>query len=178
MASSFQYRTRALSLEANLVRAHVSGVPVKLCSAVRLPIHFTNSLMWQRRRKRSDTLLILPSPQPSPKGRGRKSSGGLNGYTQTVADAPTDVGVNVGVSDQVLELLRQTSHLSAKEMGTLLNKTPRTIERHLKALREQGRIRRVASDKTGHWKISRRQHKHNRPDPNAIKLSLCCLFCV
>jgi hypothetical protein len=31
----------------------------------------------------------------------------------------------------------------------LLNKNTRTIERHLKALREQGRIQRVGSDKTG-----------------------------
>jgi predicted HTH transcriptional regulator len=53
----------------------------------------------------------------------------------------------------VLELLRQTPGLSAKEVATLLNKTPRTIERHLKALREQGQIRRIGSDKTGHWEI-------------------------
>jgi len=69
--------------------------------------------------------------------------------TQTVAD----VGVNVGVNDQILALLRQSPSLSAKEVATLLNKTPRTIERYFKALREQGRIRRVGSDKTGHWEI-------------------------
>lgn len=73
--------------------------------------------------------------------------------TETVADVGVNVGVNVGVSDQVLQLLRQTPGLSAKEVATLLNKTPRTIERHLKALREQGRIRRIGSDKTGHWEV-------------------------
>jgi ATP-dependent DNA helicase RecG len=67
-----------------------------------------------------------------------------------------NVGVNVGVTDQILVLLAQEPRLSAKEMASLLNKTPRTIERHLKLLREQGRIQRVGSDKAGHWKIIER----------------------
>ena len=41
-------------------------------------------------------------------------------------------------------------------LASLLNKTPRTVERYLKALREQGRIQRVGSDKSGHWKIIER----------------------
>lgn len=73
--------------------------------------------------------------------------------TETVADVGANVGANVGVSDQVRQLLRQAPGLSAKEVATLLNKTPRTIERHLKTLREQGRIRRIGSDKTGHWEV-------------------------
>ena len=32
----------------------------------------------------------------------------------------------------------------------------KTIKRHLKALREQGRIQRVGSDKAGHWDIIER----------------------
>ena len=72
--------------------------------------------------------------------------------THTVADAP----VNVGVSDQILALLAQQPGRSAKDLAGLLDKTPRTIERHLKALREQGRIQRVGSDKAGHWQIIER----------------------
>ena len=73
--------------------------------------------------------------------------------TQTVVDVPSNVGVNVGVPDQILALLAQEPRLSAKEVASLLDKTTRTIERHLKALREQGRIQRVGSDKAGHWEI-------------------------
>lgn len=79
----------------------------------------------------------------------------LNKYidvaVQTVVDVGVNVGVNVGVTDQILALLRREPRLSAKEVASLLNKTTRTIERHLKALREQGRIQRVGSDKAGHW---------------------------
>ena len=42
------------------------------------------------------------------------------------------------------------------EEGSLFADTPRTIERHLKALRERGRIQRVGSDKAGHWQIIER----------------------
>jgi len=76
--------------------------------------------------------------------------------TETVADVPANVSANVGVNDKVLELLRQEPRLSAKELATLLNKTTRTIERHLKALREASRLRRVGSDKAGHWEVIER----------------------
>jgi Fic family protein len=85
--------------------------------------------------------------------------------TQTVADDAVDVGVNVGVNvgvsrgtgDQVLALLVREPRLSAKELANALNKTSRTIERQLKLLREQGRIKRVGSDKAGHWEVIERQ---------------------
>lgn len=73
--------------------------------------------------------------------------------TETAADVGVNVGVNVGVTDQILELLRREPRLSAKELATLLNKTTRTIERRIKVLREQGRLRRVGSDKAGHWEV-------------------------
>ena len=77
-------------------------------------------------------------------------------YIDVAMQTAADVGVNVGVTDQILELLAQEPRLSAKEMASLMSKTTRTVERHLKALREQGRIQRVGSDKSGHWKIIER----------------------
>jgi len=61
--------------------------------------------------------------------------------------------LDVGVKDEILALLKQESALSAKELATLLNKTTHTVERHIKELREQGRLRHVGSDKTGHWEV-------------------------
>lgn len=77
-------------------------------------------------------------------------------YIDAATETVLDVGVNVGVTDQILALLRQAPRLSAREVATLLNKTPRTIERHLKALREQGRIKHIGSDKAGHWEVIER----------------------
>ena len=68
--------------------------------------------------------------------------------TQTVADVPVNE-----VSGRILVLLRANPNATAEKMASALGVTDKTIKRHLKALREQGRIRRVGSDKTGHWEI-------------------------
>lgn len=67
--------------------------------------------------------------------------------------ADVNVGVNVGVSDKILELLAGRPQLSAKSLAMALSKTTRTVERYLKALREEGRLRRVGSDKAGRWEV-------------------------
>ncbi len=74
--------------------------------------------------------------------------------TETRADVGVNVGVNVGVKEQILDYLKQQPALSAKELAALLNKASRTVERYLKELREQGRLRRVGSDKAGHWEVT------------------------
>jgi len=73
--------------------------------------------------------------------------------TETAADVGANVGANVGVNEQIVAFLKREPRLSAKELASLLNKTTRTVERHIKELREQGRLRRVGSDKSGHWEI-------------------------
>ena len=79
--------------------------------------------------------------------------------TQTVVDVPVNVPVNVPVSerlDKILTMLRANPKVTAQKMALALGVTDKTIKRHLKALREQGRIRRVGSDKAGHWEIIER----------------------
>lgn len=69
------------------------------------------------------------------------------------ADVGENVGENVGEKHRLLDLLKQQPNLSAKELATLLNRTSRTIERYLKELREQGRLKRVGPDKGGRWEV-------------------------
>ena len=73
--------------------------------------------------------------------------------TETVVDVGVNVGASVGVNAKLLDLLISDPRLSAKDLAGLLNKSTRTIERQLKSLREQGKLRRVGSDKSGHWEI-------------------------
>ncbi|MDR0837402.1 MAG: Fic family protein [Propionibacteriaceae bacterium] len=73
--------------------------------------------------------------------------------TEDDADVGVNVGVNVGVREQILQHLSVDPTLSARELATLIGKTPRTVERHLEALRSSGKLRRVGSDKTGHWEL-------------------------
>lgn len=76
-----------------------------------------------------------------------------------------NVGVNdknVGVNDEnvgvktdgkVLSLIAENKTITIIEIAKLLDKTTRTIERAIKRLREDNRIKRVGSDKTGHWEV-------------------------
>jgi len=82
---------------------------------------------------------------------------------QTVVDVPVNVSVNVLVtiglgelSDKILTLVRANPKMTAQKMALALGVTDKTIKRHLKALREQGRIQRIGSDKSGHWQIIER----------------------
>lgn len=63
------------------------------------------------------------------------------------------VGVNVGVNDAILLLLRVAPTLSAAAIADRLGRTSRTIERHLTALKAAGRVRREGSAKAGSWVV-------------------------
>ena len=75
---------------------------------------------------------------------------------QANANVPVNVPVNVPASElaeKILIMLRANPKVTALKMALALGVTDKTIKRHLKALREQGRIQRVGSDKAGHWEI-------------------------
>lgn len=69
-------------------------------------------------------------------------------------DNTPNVGVNVGVKNDILNNLKDNPSLTTQELATILNKTTRTIERNIRELRENGIISRVGSDKTGYWKVN------------------------
>ena len=47
----------------------------------------------------------------------------------------------------------KNNNLTSQEISKILNKTKCTIERIIYSLKEKSIIRRVGSDKTGHWEI-------------------------
>ncbi|MDR0931787.1 MAG: winged helix-turn-helix domain-containing protein [Victivallales bacterium] len=58
-----------------------------------------------------------------------------------------DVGVNVGV--QILEYLRLNPGCRANAIANAIGTTTRTVERHIRQLREQGKIEFRGAPKTG-----------------------------
>ena len=71
---------------------------------------------------------------------------------KAIADVPVNVPLNA-LQHKVLILLRATPRITSQKLAHTLGVTDRTIKRALKILRESGVIKRVGSDKTGHWKI-------------------------
>jgi predicted HTH transcriptional regulator len=50
-------------------------------------------------------------------------------------------------------MLLSNPNLTAEELAARLSVTSKTIKRDFAALKNDGRIRRVGSDKTGHWEV-------------------------
>ena len=74
----------------------------------------------------------------------------------TSVNVPVNVPANVpaiDISDKILIIVRANPKATAQKMALTLGVTDKTIKRHLKALREQGRLKRVGSDKAGHWEV-------------------------
>lgn len=65
-----------------------------------------------------------------------------------------DVGLEVGLTDKILELAAEIPEMTIAVMAERLNVTKRTVEREIKKLRENGRIKRVGGKRYGHWHIN------------------------
>ena len=57
------------------------------------------------------------------------------------------------VNDTVFSFIKQDNKITAKEMSERLKMSLSTVRRKIKVLRDNGKIERIGSDKTGHWKI-------------------------
>jgi ATP-dependent DNA helicase RecG len=67
-------------------------------------------------------------------------------------NVPVNVPVNP-LQQKILILLRANPKVTAQKMALMLGVTDKTIKRHLKTLREQGTLKRIGPDKTGHWEV-------------------------
>ena len=56
-------------------------------------------------------------------------------------------------SQKILVLIESDPIISAKEIAEKLGITSRSVEKHIKNLRDKGILRRVGPDKGGHWEI-------------------------
>lgn len=57
------------------------------------------------------------------------------------------------VNDTVFSLIQQDNKITANEISERLKMSLSTVRRKIKELRDNGKIERIGSDKTGHWKI-------------------------
>ena len=56
-------------------------------------------------------------------------------------------------SEKILAALEEDGNLTIPELASLIGVTERSIERNIKKLQEQGRLRRVGPAKGGHWEV-------------------------
>jgi len=60
--------------------------------------------------------------------------------------------LNDTVSD-IVNLIRADPKITLDELALILNKSRRTITRHMKKFQDEGIISRTGSDKAGYWKV-------------------------
>ena len=72
-------------------------------------------------------------------------------YLDTAND--TVKSKNEPVNDTVFDLIKQNNNITATEISDRLKISLSTSKRRIKALKEQGEIKRIGSDKTGYWKV-------------------------
>ena len=81
-------------------------------------------------------------------------------YIRLLNDTATkDVGKDVGkelsrIDIQLLQELENNPYITTAELGKALNITTRTVERHIKALKESDIIKRTGGRKSGKWILS------------------------
>jgi predicted HTH transcriptional regulator len=61
---------------------------------------------------------------------------------------------NDTVNDTVFSLIEQNSQITAHQISDRLNMSISTVRRKIRELKNSGKIERIGSDKTGHWKIT------------------------
>jgi Fic family protein len=91
---------------------------------------------------------------------GNKGKAGANVGTVDEKGDGVNEGINVGVKADIITQLKRDPSLSAPRLAERLGITSRTVERHLQTLREAGLIKRVGSDKTGHWEMINPANPH------------------
>ena len=80
----------------------------------------------------------------------------LNAPVNAPANAPVNDAINIKgmkTPDAILALIQSNSSITRKELAEKIQKDIRTIGRAIKKLQEQKKLKRIGSDKTGHWQL-------------------------
>lgn len=62
--------------------------------------------------------------------------------------------INDTVTNSILKMMNEQPKITAKELSEILHCSESKIKRITKKLKDDGKITRIGSDKTGHWKVN------------------------
>lgn len=72
----------------------------------------------------------------------------------TVINDPVNDPVNDRMN-RILKILEQNKSITREQLAGASNVSIETIKRDLRKLRDQGKVKRIGSDKTGYWEVIR-----------------------
>ena len=62
-------------------------------------------------------------------------------------------GIDGGLADKILDLIRANNTITVMDISEALETSKRTVEREMKKLRDDKRIKREGGNRYGHWEI-------------------------
>ena len=78
------------------------------------------------------------------------TSGTVNG---TVSDTVNDALLPFNLANRIVEAINANCRITYDALAVITGASRRTISREIKMLSQQGVLRRIGSDKTGHWEV-------------------------
>ena len=78
------------------------------------------------------------------------TSGTVNG---TVSDTVNDALLPFNLANRIVEAINANCRITYDALAVITGASRRTISREIKMLTQRGVIRRIGSDKTGHWEV-------------------------
>jgi len=75
-----------------------------------------------------------------------------NAPVNALENAPVNIE-NLKTPDAILVLIQHEPSITRAKLAQLIGKDVRTIARAIKKLQDEGKLQRIGSDKTGHWKV-------------------------
>lgn len=76
-----------------------------------------------------------------------------NGFMVTVFKTTQKTTQKVQTRDQILALLIKNPKMTREDLARTLEKSPNTIKGHIAKLKAKGRLKRIGSDRNGHWEV-------------------------
>ena len=135
-----------------LVRANYENVAAAIHKSDQYLIRFLQNLLLKAGHELKNRTMHVQRADPA-KPPNDPVGEPVSGRHDTVD--PASGTVNDTVNGTVFSLIRQDTSITAVDISERLGISLRTVRRQIKALKEQGLIERIGSDKSGHWNILR-----------------------
>jgi predicted HTH transcriptional regulator len=84
---------------------------------------------------------------------GKEQSSGTSGTPTLVPDVPEDAPA-VKAKDAIVECMAENPNVTHDGLSAAISLGRKTVQRHIRSLKDEGQIRRVGSDRAGHWEIT------------------------
>lgn len=78
----------------------------------------------------------------------KKSDEGVNQQGRKASEKASEK-----TSEKVLRAISENKYITIAELAELAEVAPRSIERNIQKLQEQGKLSRIGPDKGGHWEV-------------------------